>query len=71
MAEGVFELDVLRILLSEFDKNQKQTRSDIIVSECVGDMSVVIMGAEHARDIGLIMCHRTYVFSHLGAQEKK
>ena len=46
MAERVFKCDVLRILLSEFDKGQEQTSLGIKVSCCVGGMSVVITGAE-------------------------
>ena len=50
MAERVFNCDVLRILLSEFDKGQEQTSLGIKVSCCVSGMSVVIMGAEHGEE---------------------
>ena len=46
MAERVFKCDVLRILLSEFDKGQEQTSLGIKVSCCASGMSVVISGAE-------------------------
>ena len=47
MARRAFKLDVLRILLSDFDKSPKQTSLGIKLSCCTGDMSVVIMDAEH------------------------
>ena len=46
-ARRAFKHDVLWILLSDFDKNPKQTSLGIKLSCCAGGMSVVIMGAEH------------------------
>ena len=55
MAEGVIELDLLWILMSEFDKSQKETNLGIKVSCCAGGMSAVIMGAEHVVEPGWVI----------------
>ena len=45
--DRVFNVHVLRILLSEFYESLKQTSFGIKVSCCASGMSVIIMGAEH------------------------
>ena len=52
VARRVFKCDVLRILLSDFDKSQEEPSLGIKVSCCASGMSVVIMGAEHSRRKG-------------------
>ena len=47
MARAVFFFDVLRMLPSEFDEDQKEPSLDIEERSCVIAMSVIIMSAEH------------------------
>ena len=51
MASRAFKRDKLRILLSDFDKGQKQTSLGTKEMPCVIGMSIVIMGAEHSQRI--------------------
>ena len=54
MSEEVFFCDVLRILMSDLDKSQEQTRLGIKVSCCASGMSVVIMSAEPSRQTDFV-----------------
>ena len=54
MAERVFKCDVLRIVLSDFDKRQDLLSLGVKVSCCASGMYVVIMGAEHSRRKGQV-----------------
>ena len=49
MARTAFKRDDLRILLSDFDKGQKQTSLGTKERPCVIGMSIIIMGVEHSR----------------------
>jgi hypothetical protein len=55
MAMEVFVCDMLRILTSDLDKSQEQTRLGIKVSCCASGMSVVIMSAEPSVDLGFVI----------------
>ena len=47
VARRVFERDVLRILMSDFDEGPKQTSLGIKERFCASGMFVIIMRAEH------------------------
>ena len=55
VATEVFFCYVLRILTSEFDKSQEQTRLGINVSCCASGMSVVIMCTEPSEQTGVVI----------------
>ena len=71
MAEEVFFYHVLKILTSEFDKGQEETRLGIKDSCCTSGMSVVIMGAEHGRQTGLVTCSISCIFMFLWQQRRR
>ena len=54
VARRCFKCNVLRILTSEFDEDQKQTSLGIEERSCVIAMSVIIMNAEHDCWIGFV-----------------
>ena len=54
VAMGVFFCHVLRILMSDLDKNQEETSLGIKDSCCASGMSVIIMSAEPSRQIDFV-----------------